>query len=113
MRAHQERAFRRAGAWTTIAVRDRACGEKPEKRAVASHEPTDVRPWTRREDRSDRNDSGRPAAGRREAAMQIHVTTLDDPALSVREIREAGSELARFWWLWLVAGIAWVVAALV
>ena len=45
--------------------------------------------------------------------MQIHVTNLDEPALSVREIREAGSELARFWWLWLVAGIAWVVAALV
>jgi uncharacterized membrane protein HdeD (DUF308 family) len=45
--------------------------------------------------------------------MQIHVTNLDEPALSVRELRETGAELARFWWLWLVAGIAWVVAALV
>ncbi len=45
--------------------------------------------------------------------MQIHVTNLDEPRLTTREIREAGSELARFWWLWLVTGIAWVVAALV
>jgi uncharacterized membrane protein HdeD (DUF308 family) len=45
--------------------------------------------------------------------MQIHVTNLDEPTLTTREWREAGSELARFWWLWLVIGIAWVVAALV
>jgi uncharacterized membrane protein HdeD (DUF308 family) len=47
--------------------------------------------------------------------MQIHVTseTFDDSALEFREVRTPGSELGRFWWLWLVAGIAWVVAALV
>jgi uncharacterized membrane protein HdeD (DUF308 family) len=47
--------------------------------------------------------------------MQIHVTseTFDDSALEFREMRTTGSELSRFWWLWLVAGIAWVVAALV
>jgi len=30
-----------------------------------------------------------------------------------QQLREAGSQIARFWWLWLVAGIAWVVIALV
>jgi uncharacterized membrane protein HdeD (DUF308 family) len=47
--------------------------------------------------------------------MQIHVTTepLDEGALNLRATREAGAELARFWWLWLVIGIAWTVAALV
>jgi uncharacterized membrane protein HdeD (DUF308 family) len=29
------------------------------------------------------------------------------------QLREAGSQLARFWWLWLVAGIAWGWIALV
>jgi uncharacterized membrane protein HdeD (DUF308 family) len=29
------------------------------------------------------------------------------------QLREAGTQLARFWWLWLVAGIAWVWIALV
>ena len=31
---------------------------------------------------------------------------------SEAELREAGSQLARFWWLWLVAGVAWVFIAL-
>jgi|SRR5215211_395969 len=30
-----------------------------------------------------------------------------------QQLREAGSQLARFWWLWLVAGIAWIWIALV
>jgi uncharacterized membrane protein HdeD (DUF308 family) len=36
-------------------------------------------------------------------------------AASAREagLREAGSQIARFWWLWLVAGVAWVLIALV
>ncbi len=29
------------------------------------------------------------------------------------EFREAGTRIAKYWWLWLVAGIAWVVIALV
>jgi uncharacterized membrane protein HdeD (DUF308 family) len=32
---------------------------------------------------------------------------------SETELRAAGSQLARFWWVWLVAGIAWVWIALV
>jgi uncharacterized membrane protein HdeD (DUF308 family) len=32
---------------------------------------------------------------------------------SVDAAREAVGQLARFWWLWLVAGIAWVIIALV
>jgi uncharacterized membrane protein HdeD (DUF308 family) len=32
---------------------------------------------------------------------------------SETQLREAGSQLARFWWLWLVAGAAWVLIALV
>jgi uncharacterized membrane protein HdeD (DUF308 family) len=46
--------------------------------------------------------------------MQIHVTTegMGESAY-IREIPEAGRELARYWWVWLVLGIAWVVAALV
>jgi uncharacterized membrane protein HdeD (DUF308 family) len=31
----------------------------------------------------------------------------------IRELPESGRELARYWWLWLVIGIAWVLAALV
>jgi uncharacterized membrane protein HdeD (DUF308 family) len=47
--------------------------------------------------------------------MQIRVTseTVGDSGFSVRELPTAGRELARYWWLWLVVGIAWVVAALV
>lgn len=30
-----------------------------------------------------------------------------------REMRDAGAALARFWWLWLVAGIAWLGIAYV
>jgi uncharacterized membrane protein HdeD (DUF308 family) len=46
--------------------------------------------------------------------MQIHVTTesVGDGAF-IRETPEPGRELARYWWLWLVLGIAWVIAALV
>jgi uncharacterized membrane protein HdeD (DUF308 family) len=47
--------------------------------------------------------------------MQIHVSSesIGESAFTVREVRAAGRELARFWWAWLVLGIAWVVAALV
>ncbi|HET8948940.1 MAG TPA: DUF308 domain-containing protein [Solirubrobacteraceae bacterium] len=47
--------------------------------------------------------------------MQIRVTTegLSDSAYVVREPPGAGRDLARFWWLWLVTGIAWIAAALV
>jgi uncharacterized membrane protein HdeD (DUF308 family) len=31
---------------------------------------------------------------------------------SESELRAAGSQLARFWWLWLVAGVVWVFIAL-
>jgi uncharacterized membrane protein HdeD (DUF308 family) len=29
------------------------------------------------------------------------------------ELRGAGAQVARYWWLWLVAGVAWVIIALV
>jgi uncharacterized membrane protein HdeD (DUF308 family) len=36
------------------------------------------------------------------------------PSASEEQVlREAGSQLARYWWLWLVAGVAWVLIALV
>jgi uncharacterized membrane protein HdeD (DUF308 family) len=34
-------------------------------------------------------------------------------AADERALREAGSQLARFWWVWLAAGVAWVLIALV
>jgi len=37
---------------------------------------------------------------------------LGDP-LGVGETREAARQAAGFWWLWLVTGIAWIIAALV
>ena len=47
--------------------------------------------------------------------MQIRVTSesVGEPAFSVREVPATGPDIARYWWVWLVAGIAWVVAALV
>ena len=47
--------------------------------------------------------------------MQIHVTTEGpaDSAYTVPELPDAGRDLARFWWVPLIAGIAWVIAALV
>jgi uncharacterized membrane protein HdeD (DUF308 family) len=47
--------------------------------------------------------------------MQVHVTTesVGGSAYTIREIPEAGRDLARYWWVWLVIGIAWVTAALV
>ncbi len=47
--------------------------------------------------------------------MQIHVTQegVDSSAYTIREIPEAGRELARYWWMWLIIGIAWVIASLV
>jgi uncharacterized membrane protein HdeD (DUF308 family) len=47
--------------------------------------------------------------------MQIQVTTegVGDSAYTIRELPEAGRDLARFWWVYLVIGIAWVVASLV
>jgi uncharacterized membrane protein HdeD (DUF308 family) len=35
------------------------------------------------------------------------------PAYAPTEAREMERDLARFWWLWLVTGIAWTVASLV
>ena len=47
--------------------------------------------------------------------MQIHVTSegVRSSAYTIREIPDAGRELARYWWVWLVIGIAWVIASLV
>src|SRR5215210_7535254 len=42
-----------------------------------------------------------------------HSAQAESPARHEEQLRKAGSQLARFWWLWLVAGIAWVVIALV
>ena len=46
--------------------------------------------------------------------MQIYVTGpgIRDSAV-LREEPATGPELTRYWWLWLVAGIAWIVASLV
>lgn len=47
--------------------------------------------------------------------MQVRVTNenVRGSAYTIREIPGAGSELARYWWVWLVIGIAWVIASLV
>jgi uncharacterized membrane protein HdeD (DUF308 family) len=47
--------------------------------------------------------------------MQIHVTSesVGGSAYTIREVPQTGNDLARFWWAWLVIGIAWIVAALV
>jgi uncharacterized membrane protein HdeD (DUF308 family) len=52
---------------------------------------------------------------RSEVIMQIHVTTeaAGDSGYAIREVPHAGRELARLWWVFLVVGIAWVVASLV
>jgi uncharacterized membrane protein HdeD (DUF308 family) len=50
-----------------------------------------------------------------EAEMQIRVTNgaAGDTTFTVREASAARRELARYWWLWLVLGVAWIVASLV
>jgi uncharacterized membrane protein HdeD (DUF308 family) len=48
-----------------------------------------------------------------ERSAQVGSPPVGSPASEERALREAGSQLARFWWLWLVAGIAWVLIALV
>jgi uncharacterized membrane protein HdeD (DUF308 family) len=47
--------------------------------------------------------------------MEIYVTTPNprDAEFIVAEEPAAGPEITRFWWLWLVFGIAWIVASLV
>ncbi|HET9013397.1 MAG TPA: DUF308 domain-containing protein [Gemmatimonadaceae bacterium] len=45
--------------------------------------------------------------------IQISNEGVGDSAYTIREVRDAGHDLARFWWVWLAAGIAWVVAPLV
>ena len=42
-----------------------------------------------------------------------HAAQAGTPAPTEESFKRAGSPLARFWWLWLVAGIAWVWIALV
>jgi hypothetical protein len=47
--------------------------------------------------------------------MQVHVTTagMSDSAYVVREEPEIGEKAVSFWWLYLVFGIAWIIASLV
>jgi uncharacterized membrane protein HdeD (DUF308 family) len=47
--------------------------------------------------------------------MQVRISNGDvrSSAYSIRESPGAGRDLARYWWVWLVAGVAWVIAALV
>jgi uncharacterized membrane protein HdeD (DUF308 family) len=47
--------------------------------------------------------------------MQIHVTSegVGNSGFIIRETTAADRGLARFWWVWLIVGIAWVTAALV
>ena len=47
--------------------------------------------------------------------MQMLVSSeeMSDTGYTVRELSAARRDLARFWWLWLVVGIAWIVASLV
>lgn len=47
--------------------------------------------------------------------MQVRVTSENarGSAYTIREVPDAGRELARYWWVWLVIGIAWVIASLV
>jgi uncharacterized membrane protein HdeD (DUF308 family) len=47
--------------------------------------------------------------------MEIHVTSQSagDRGFVIREVPGASRDIARFWWVWLVVGIAWVVASLV
>jgi uncharacterized membrane protein HdeD (DUF308 family) len=47
--------------------------------------------------------------------MEIRVTSASPRGseFSVRELRATGPDLARYWWLWLVTGVAWIIASLV
>jgi uncharacterized membrane protein HdeD (DUF308 family) len=47
--------------------------------------------------------------------MHVHITSerAGESAFTVREFPKAERDLARFWWVWLVLGIAWVIAAFV
>ena len=47
--------------------------------------------------------------------MQVRITNeaAGTSAFTIREVPDAGRELARYWWVWLVIGIAWVIASLV
>jgi uncharacterized membrane protein HdeD (DUF308 family) len=47
--------------------------------------------------------------------MEIYVTrpSASDSAFFAAEQPAAGREIASFWWLWLVFGVAWIVASLV
>jgi uncharacterized membrane protein HdeD (DUF308 family) len=47
--------------------------------------------------------------------MQVHISSGDvrGTAYTIREVHEAGRDLGRYWWVWLVTGIAWVIASLV
>src|SRR5829696_2243743 len=41
------------------------------------------------------------------------TSDLGGPAVGVPESREASRDVSGLWWIWLVVGIAWIVAALV
>lgn len=47
--------------------------------------------------------------------MEVRVTTdsLSESAFELRQVPGAGREIARYWWVWLIIGIAWVIASLV
>jgi uncharacterized membrane protein HdeD (DUF308 family) len=47
--------------------------------------------------------------------MQVRVTSeaVGGSVFTIREVPDAGRALARYWWVWLVIGIAWVIASLV
>jgi hypothetical protein len=45
--------------------------------------------------------------------VQIRSEGASDSAYIFSEDRTTGAQLAKYWWLWLVFGIAWIVASLV
>ena len=47
--------------------------------------------------------------------MQVHISSGDvrGTTYTIRGVPEARHDLGRYWWVWLVIGIAWVIASLV
>jgi len=48
-----------------------------------------------------------------EVIMSEHAATPQFEVPGIRSLREGARRLTSYWWVWLVAGVAWVAAALV
>src|SRR3954451_2526160 len=54
-----------------------------------------------------------PVLGPEGGTMSMSPAAPGGPVLDTPDVREAAKTVAKFWWLWLAIGIAWIIAALV